>query len=175
MIVFPVCFVTGLVLLLYLPIDLWRLSWPTTQATVVTSQREWFVTTPSNGRGFPIAKIEYTYNIAGVQHTSANYNVSGPYGYYDPFCREASIAAVLRAHPVGTVVTAYYKQNAPEFAVIRPHKTPAEWLFIVVMNSFLGLVIGANWAAYKAGWRPWKRNVKRTHDCIASHAAERTT
>ena len=153
---FPACFVAGLVLLVYLPLNLYRLSWPTASATVVTSQREWFTTTPSNGRGFPIAKIEYTYTVDGVSHTGSNYDVNGPYGKWDVFCKEAAIAEVIQTHPVGKVISIYYLKNSPDFAIIRAHNSTGEWLFMIGMNFLLGLMIRANWVAYKNGRRPWK-------------------
>lgn len=152
-IVIPLLFAIGAVLLIYLPRDLWRLSWPTTTATIQTSQRVWHVTTPSNGKGYPLADVVYAYAVNGTNYTCDNYDAEGPYG--DPFFHgEERVADVLGRFPVGSTHTVYYKSGDPSFAVLSPTMSWREWTIYPIAYFLMGIVFRINWLRWKAKRRP---------------------
>jgi len=70
LVLFPVLFSIVLALVVYLPLNMWRLSWPTATAAIQSSARQWFVTTPSNRKGHPRADIHYTYIWKGDEEVA---------------------------------------------------------------------------------------------------------
>ena len=145
---FAVGFATFTTLAIDVPSEVYRHLWPTAAATITASNREWIVSTPSNGRGHPIARIEYTYLVGGVRYSCSNYNSSGPYGSWNPFVGEADVSAMVKAYPVGRRVSVHYKSSAPDFAVMRAHRTLIEWMCIIASNLALGVICGLGWSRF---------------------------
>ena len=136
---------------IYLPLELYRLSWPTTAATVVSSQRKWFVSTPLNGRGHPIASIAYEYSVAGKTYANTDFDANGPYGHYNPMVGESDVQAMVRSYPVGRAITIRYKSTSPQISVIRAHRTGGQWAFILAGSFLMGMLLYPAWIRFRTG------------------------
>lgn len=137
--------------------DIWRSSWPTTTGTIITSQRQWHVVTPSNGKGYPTANIVYEYSLAGKTYNSERYDADGPYGS-PVFGSESDIAELLRKYPVGAKVRVYYQDDRPSLAVLKPTMPLWMWVYGLVGSFMIGVILRFNWACHRAGYVPWRRN-----------------
>ena len=153
---FPLLFTVFIALTVYLPIEIYRASRPTTLGTVVASKRVWHVTTPSNGKGYPEAQILYEYSVNDRPYTSDRYDIHGPYND-EPFGRETPVSEVLAQYPVGTKVTVHYWSDDPAFSVLHPTMSAGKWSSYLLLNFGLGFILRLNWAYFRAGWRPWRR------------------
>ena len=162
---FALLFTASAVVLIYVPVEIYRFSWPTATATVTSSSREWFVSTPSNGRGHPVAKIEYAYSVAGTPYSCSNYDVNGPYGHWDLFVSEDDISVMVNAYPVGRSLIVRHKSSTPEFAVIRACQTTTDWMWTIASHLVFGLMLGLWWAGYMS-----RRRSSSYGDCNAISA-----
>ena len=141
---------TGIIaVFVYLPVDLWHLSWPTTTGTVIISTRNWHVTTQSNGRGYPEAYVAYEYAVDGNDFVSDRYDVNGPYGNV-LFGGEAAVQEVLDEYPKGGQVKVYYKRDDPSFGILQPTLRRGQWIFYLSGTFVVSLLLYVNWRRWRA-------------------------
>ncbi len=89
--------------------------WPTTPGTVLSATVEW---QPSRSHRDYFARIQYTYVVDRVSHSSRNVGYSFNGG---DFGRDADAARAFAAgYPVGSTVTVHYDPKDPESAVLFP-------------------------------------------------------
>ena len=142
---FALCFALFSALFFVAPVELYRLTWPKVNATVTSSHREWHVVTPINGRGHPLANIEYEYDVEGKTYSNADFDDNGAFGRNDPFASEARVEAMMQTYPVGRVIQVRYKPGAPQTAMIRPHRSLKQWGWIGLGSFTLGLLLSQSW------------------------------
>ncbi len=138
----------GLVLIFYVPLELWYLSWPKVKAEIIKSVHEYDCYPPNSPKCTPKATIVYKYDIIGKSYTCNNYSLHGVYKpssiIHSFKTQQILVERLLNNYPVNSSITVYYNKNKPHQAAINPNMSMGEWLYIIVW-TFIGGIVVRSW------------------------------
>jgi len=113
------------------------LEWPMTDGTITVSEVSKSTSSNNNGYSYKF-RVEYEYEVEGQHYTGTTYS----YKITTNSANSRDAEALVKAHPIGSVVNVYSDPRKPSECVLVPGVNMFSYLGFLVGGVFLLAMIG---------------------------------